>query len=102
MFSKVEPKDFNVGDKYYECESGYNLELTVLTKPVKSDKNSWTWKAIDDSGKEVDYRLTEGMEHYGPRLYSTPQYCSLNGEGGFVFKTIHGKIIETVTTNDEI
>ena len=93
----ITPSELNFGDIFYECDSGMNMEATVTSQPQKapsSDEDVWTWKAVDDSGREVDYTWSKYSPTYGPRIYSEPQYvCSL-GEGTFGYKTVNGKVLE--------
>ena len=70
-----DPTIMQVGTVFYECEYGMNLKMKVTTKPV-FENNQWKWKAEDHMGNEVDYLLTKGFEHYGPRIYSEPAYKS--------------------------
>lgn len=77
-----EIKDFKIGEKFYECQSGYNMEFIVLSIPVEQEgyegRKQWSWKAKNtQSGKEIDFLLTEGLSHYGPRLYRQPEYCRI-------------------------
>ena len=69
-------KDLEIGDVFYECQSGHNLKMTVKTAPVIKD-GQMTWIAQNTLGDEVDYLVTEGLERYGPRLYDSPQYVSI-------------------------
>lgn len=83
-----------VGDVFYECEAGINIEARVTEAPVESigfeDRKQWRWKAVNtQNGKEIDYLLTEGLSHYGPRLYRSPQYCGWVG-GEIVFPLLGG------------
>lgn len=69
-----------VGDIFYECEYGTNIEARITSAPVESfseslGKRQWKWTAENtQNGKVIDYLLTEGLSHYGPRLYRQPQY----------------------------
>lgn len=85
-----EIQNFKIGDVFYECEMGMNIEARVTSEPVATfseglDKRQWTWTAENtQNGKQINYLLTEGMSHYGPRLYRMPQYCRMvNGEMTF-------------------
>ena len=75
-----------VGDIIYECEMGMNLEARVTTAPIEEEgfegRKKWSWTAKNtQNGQEINYLITEGMSHYGPRLYREPQYCGFaNGE----------------------
>ena len=69
-----------VGDVFYECEYGANIRARVTTAPV-IDTTSWEgkrqlrWEAENtESGEPISYLLTEGLDHYGPRIYDEPQY----------------------------
>lgn len=78
-----------VGDVIYECEGGMNLEARVTEAPTEAEgfegRKKWAWTAINtQTGEEISYLLTEGLSHYGPRLYRQPQYCRfVNGEMDF-------------------
>ena len=73
---RLKPSDLEIGDVFYECEYGINLRMTVQTKPIK-ENGQWTWKASTKDGEEVSYLITEGLEHYGPRIYKTPMYLNM-------------------------
>ena len=70
---RVKASNLNVGDVFYECERGQNLRMTVV-EPVIHENGQWVWIAEDDSGEKFDYLITDGYEHYGPQIYSEPQY----------------------------
>ncbi len=100
----IKPCDLQVGDVYYECESGFNIEATVIT-PVSTEitkdciiegdkpRKQWRWTSKDDSGREFNCLVTEGLEHYCGKLYSRPQYIS-RVDGVMGFFTTSGKLIE--------
>ena len=78
-----------IGDIIYECQYGMNLEAEVLSAPVERDGNEgrryWSWTAKNtQTGEIISFGLTEGLSHYGPRLYREPQYARFhNGELDF-------------------
>lgn len=80
------PATFKVGDIFYECQSGANIEARVIEAPKKlvtgDGQTQWSWAAENtQNGERIDYLMTEGLPHYGPRLYREPQYCRFhNGE----------------------
>jgi len=82
MDFSVKPSELNVGDVFYECQSGYNIKCKVLTRPEFTEeltfgklRRHWKWFAENACNSEkIAYGFTEGLEHYGPRLYSEPQY----------------------------
>jgi hypothetical protein len=85
---------FKIGDVFYECEAGINIEARVTEPPVEGagfeGKRQWRWKAVNtQNGQEIDYLITEGLSHYGPRLYRSPQYCGYVG-GEIVFPLLGG------------
>jgi hypothetical protein len=89
----MKPNELNVGDIFYECQSGFNIQAKVTTQPksktitfMEEEKIQWQWTAVNvTTGEEINYCLTEGLEHYGPRLYSEPQYVYVK-DGEFDFK----------------
>jgi hypothetical protein len=81
-----------VGDIIYECEMFQNVEARVVELPslaVDDDgRKQWRWKAVNtQNGQQIDYLLTEGLSHYGPRLYREPQYARLS-DGKPIFKLV--------------
>jgi len=87
----MKPSELNVGDVFYECQSGLNIKCEVITKPVEGinlGKKYWSWVSKNVFTEElIDYGLTEGFEYYGPRIYNEPQYISIV-EGQLVFKFV--------------
>lgn len=85
----LEPLDLKIGDIFYECESGINIEAKVTEAVTEHEgfegRKQWKWKAVNtQNGKEISYMLTDGLSHYGPRLYKSPQYARVvNGEFDF-------------------
>lgn len=71
-------KQLEVGSVFYESEYGIELTLETTTKPIRTEDGQWKWSAIvidshpegeypvDDS--EIDYLITEGYAHYGPKI----------------------------------
>lgn len=71
---RISPDDLTYGSVFYECDYGMCIKLKV-TSFITFKDNQWTWTAVDlGSGEEVDYLVTKGFEHYGPKLYSDPDY----------------------------
>ena len=68
-------EDIKIGDIHYEYDLGMGIKVEVITLPVRSESGYWTWKSKQVStGKEIDYGVTEGLEHYGPNLYDYEAY----------------------------
>lgn len=83
----LKPIDLEVGMVYYECSSGYNMKMTVVSpaevtsvKIMGKDRNQYSWLVERKDGRQLTCVSTEGFEHYGPRIYREPQYCSYNRE----------------------
>ena len=70
--------EIKIGDIHYEYESNLGIIVEVLTLPIRNDDSQWTWtsKKIND-GKIINYLVTEGMEHYGPNLYTNEAYAGI-------------------------
>ena len=68
-------ENIKVGDTHYEFEYGMGIKCEVITLPIRDDKGFWTWKSknITTDG-EIDYLVTEGMEHYSSNLYDYNAY----------------------------
>jgi hypothetical protein len=68
------------GDVFFECEYGTNIRARVLSAPVASNdgvdgRRVLRWEAENtENGEAISYMLTEGLDHYGPRIYDVPQY----------------------------
>lgn len=80
---ELKPENLNVGDIFYECFYGSNFVFTVSTKPTKNEfelddktRIRWEWSAARSNGDIVNFVITEGLEFYGPQIYSEPQYIS--------------------------
>ena len=74
------------GDVFYECSSGINIMAQAITSPVLAD-GQWTWQAINmATGNPINYLIDVKYKHYGPKLYSEPQYCRIrDGEIEFEY-----------------
>lgn len=76
---------FKVGDVAFECESGTNLRFSVETEPVVTNDGYEGRRQVAFVGKNtvtgetIQYRLTDGLMHYGPRLYREAQYVTVRG-----------------------
>lgn len=71
----VDLEKLEVGDVIYECEYGQCLQVEIETKPAL-EHGQWTWKGkvLNARPRTIDYLVTAGMEHYGPKLYYEPPY----------------------------
>jgi hypothetical protein len=93
-----EVKDLKIGDVIYECEYGMNIEVRVVSVPVGSEssdalgkRQQWAWIGENtQTGDRIEYLLTEGLSHYGPRLYRQPQYIRINRDGSVVVPLLGG------------
>jgi len=71
------PMELNIGDVFYECAYGVNHKMIVTSSPT-FNSNQLKWKARDSAGNEVEYLITKGCEHYGPRIYTEPAYLGVS------------------------
>jgi len=80
--TNISPKNLKIGDEFYEFAYGFNMHL-VVTSHVKEntviidgkERTQYSWFARNvDTDHEVEYLVTEGYAHYGPKLYSEPMY----------------------------
>jgi len=68
-------EDIKMGDIHYEYEYGIGIKCEVISLPVRDDDGYWTWKSKSlNTGKIIDYGVTEGMSHYAPNLYDYEAY----------------------------
>lgn len=80
------------GDVFWEsCQLG-NAKGVVTTEP-KLEDDVFTFTAdITSDGvnitRDVSYRITKGMEHYGPRLYKEPDYVYIKDGEFWYFKEV--------------
>lgn len=73
--SNLDHTTLKAGDVFYECHSGYNYMLQVITPPALINQQ-WKWKAINmTTGENVDLLIDPKYRNYGPQLYNSPQYC---------------------------
>lgn len=87
---------FEIGDVFYECEMGMNIEARFTSKPVShveqmhdGPRTQWTWTAENtQNGQVINYLLTEGLSHYGPRLYTQPEYVRVGRDGEWSFPLV--------------
>ncbi len=82
---RIKPEDIKKGMIFYESAYGENIRFESLDEPSSVDvviregelpQTQWHWQAKNCETEEiVDFTITSGMEHYGPKLYSEPAYC---------------------------
>lgn len=70
-----------VGDTIYETAYGMNIYMTLETKPIINipegmDERQVSFDTRSSDGAVISILVTEGLEHYGPSLYSrdTPEH----------------------------
>ena len=83
---------FKEGERY--CESGQygSVWFTVVGEPeiFSFDQDEiLLFFAETDGGDEIEYRITRGLEHYGPKIYDHEAYESID--------QLRGKIDEDFT-----
>lgn len=83
IFGSIDHTQFKVGDVFYEGKHDAPFTVTKDTETSVCkidgiDRIQWRWKASCPTwpDREVDYLITEGLEHYGPKIYSRPMYVN--------------------------
>ena len=77
--SYSELKTIVVGQTLFNCESGNNIEFSVMEAPsekfnVGLDSNQLIWVGVDPDGEEMRFLITETLPHYGPKIYTHKAY----------------------------
>lgn len=73
--------DMKHGTKFYEISKPFYMEMVVVGNPHFTEEHGknvayWCAKNIN-SGELVDYKVTDGYQHYGPEIYSYLSYIGL-------------------------
>lgn len=95
--------NLKVGDVIYECGSGHNMEVMILSAPVTTDGEQFSWEAVDTTtGGRVSYSWSASLSCYGPRIYDAPQYACMKddektGERSFVYPLVGGRELRVET-----
>jgi len=77
-------KEMRKDETFWNSSQTGNYEYTVGKEPreVYSEslqKNQLMWTGINTSnGEEDNFLITEGLEHYGPSIYSYPAYVGVD------------------------
>jgi hypothetical protein len=73
-----------IGDTFYECDYGINIKFVVNSIPQVSitnvfgkDRTHISWTSTNCDGTITNHSITEGMDCYGPRIYTEPQYVTI-------------------------
>ncbi|AUE22607.1 hypothetical protein Ah1_00066 [Aeromonas phage Ah1] len=74
MSSLDNVKKLEVGTPFVECCGFSVFRFVCKTKPVRSETGQWSWIGtyVHDElreGQECEFLITEGFEHYGPKIY---------------------------------
>lgn len=71
-------KDLKAGMVVYEQAGRAAIRMAVTSDAVhelrKGCVMGWHCDAKDDDGHDIHLYSADGLEHYGPRLYSEPAY----------------------------
>ena len=79
----IKYKELKIGDVFYEYGSFSAVRkfkvieepTTKLVEMLGNDLTQWTWVGESEDGVKVHFAVTEGLEHYGPKLsYSGDDY----------------------------
>jgi len=77
---RIKLQDVKEGDVIYEVGHGKNYKLVAL-EDTRITKTNFCGKEVEqywcnvraENGKEFELLITEGAEHYGPKLYDKPE-----------------------------
>jgi hypothetical protein len=68
-------ENIKIGDVHYEFEYGMGIKCKVVTLPVRDENGYWHWQSENlNTGKIIDYGVTENLSHYAPNLYDYEAY----------------------------
>jgi len=72
--SSIYLRDVKKGARFYESEYGCCIEWMALedvreSKMETEDRKQYRCKCKTPKGEELELLQTEGLEHYGPKLY---------------------------------
>jgi len=80
----LKPNEIYKGMVFYESAYGSNIRFVAIDVPRENEihlaneskpRKQWHWKATNTETNEVtSFTVTEGLEHYGPKIYSEPAY----------------------------
>lgn len=79
-----ELKNMKIGEVYYESSQYANIKFTVKSKPIEKqnkDLTQLTWIGSVKDQEDIDYLITKGLEHYGPKIYKFPAYVGVEQWG---------------------
>jgi hypothetical protein len=89
-FENIHPSAISAGDIFYECEMGLNMKVEAITTPKEVAEGEWEWRGENVyTGVPIQYRWSEKLSHYSPRLYALPQYFTIK-DGVPVFEIVGG------------
>jgi hypothetical protein len=72
MFDQVDRFSIHKGDVLFESSQYGSIEVEFIDEPVV-DGDKWTAQGRAHD-RTIDFLVTKGFEHYGPRFYKLPQY----------------------------
>lgn len=82
--SYKELNEIKIGDIFYECSQYCNIKFTVKTLPVEIQNGDLTqlqWIGKVEGEGDINYLITKGLEHYGPKIYKIPAYVGVPQKG---------------------
>mgnify|MGYP006422323193 CR=1 FL=1 len=70
--------NFKIGERYWECNQHGCIHFEVTSTPSIRNDKVW-FNAVDlDTNEEIPYLLTNGLEHYGPKIYNHKAYMTID------------------------
>lgn len=88
-------KTIRSGQLFYEQGALHSIEAVATQDCHKSGeldgRDQFRWTARNtQTGEEIDYLVTEGLEHYGPRVSAEPAYVRRNEDGSRTYPILGG------------
>lgn len=76
-------KNMKVGEVYYESNQYSNTKFTIIVKPTEiiGEMTQLVFKGSVKEREDVNFLVTKGLEHYGPKIYKQPAYVGVQNIG---------------------
>ena len=76
-------KNMEVGEVYYESSQYSNIKFTLIEKPVEiiGEMTQLIFKGSVIGREDINFLVTKGLEHYGPKIYKQPAYVGVQNIG---------------------
>lgn len=76
-------KSMKVGEVYYESSQYNNTKFILIEKPkeIVGEMTQLVFKGSVEGREDVNFLVTKGLEHYGPKIYKQPAYVGVQNIG---------------------